>query len=140
MHEDLNRKDEPKVVGSTDRAFGLVMAGFFAIVAAWPLLSGAEPRWWSLAVASGFALFALVAPKALAPLNRLWMAFGLLLHRVTNPIFLGVIFFLAVMPMGLLMRALGKDLLRLKIDKSAPSYWIGREPPGPPPGTMNRQF
>jgi len=140
MHEDLSRKDPAKVQGSSDRAFGLVMAGFFAIISAWPLLDGETPRWWAVAIAGSLALLAFLLPRTLAPLNRAWMAFGLLLHKITNPLFLGVIFFLAVMPMGLLMRALGKDLLRTKIDKSAKSYWLMREPPGPPPGTMNRQF
>jgi len=116
------------------------MAAFFAIVGAWPMFGGSEPFWWSVAVAGVFAFAALVRPAALAPLNRLWTAFGLLLHRITNPLFLGVIFFLAILPTALILRALGKDLLRIRLDKSAPTYWIKREPPGPPPATMTRQF
>ena len=34
----------------------------------------------------------------------------------------------------------GKDLLRLKRDPAASSYWIPREPPGPPPETMRNQY
>lgn len=44
------------------------------------------------------------------------------------------------MPIGLIMRARGKDLLRLKFDRAARSYWIERDPPGPPPETMRKQF
>jgi hypothetical protein len=42
--------------------------------------------------------------------------------------------------MGLFMRMLGKDLLRLKYDPDARSYWILREPPGPEKDSLHRQF
>ena len=66
--------------------------------------------------------------------------FGLLLHRVTNPLLMGLVFFLAVTPTAFIMRLMGKDPLRLRIDRSAKSYWIDREPPGPEPDTMRNQF
>ena len=37
---------------------------------------------------------------------------------------MGIIFFLAVTPTGIIMRLLGKDLLRQKLNKSKKSYWI----------------
>jgi hypothetical protein len=49
-------------------------------------------------------------------------------------------FFAVMLPIGLLLRWRGKDLLRLKLDPAAPSYWIEREPPGPPPDTMRNQY
>ena len=45
-----------------------------------------------------------------------------------------------VLPTGLVMRAMGKDLLRLKRQPGADSYWIVRQPPGPMPETMKDQF
>jgi len=129
-----------KSVGS-DRTFGIVFACFFAVAGLWPLVARAEsPRIWALALALLFAVIAAIAPAMLAPLNRLWLKFGELLHRVINPIVIGLIYCLAVVPVGLLMRALGKDILRLKLDPSAASYWIPREPPGPAVGSMSKQF
>ena len=61
-----------------------------------------------------FLAATLFYPAALKPLNRLWLRFGLLLHKVVNPIVMGFVFFGAVLPTGLIMRALGKDLLRRK--------------------------
>lgn len=55
-----------------------------------------------------------------------------------NPLVLGFLFFAAVTPMGLAMRALGKDPLRRRFDRAAATYWIRRDPPGP--GPMSRQF
>jgi len=83
---------------------------------------------------------AMLAPTLLAPLNRLWTRFGLLLHRIVSPVVLGIMFFLVVTPMGLLMRAFGKDPLRLRFEKDLPSYWINRNPPGPAPDTLDHQF
>ena len=76
----------------------------------------------------------------LAPFNALWFRFGLLLHRVVSPVILALLFFTTVAPVGLLMRAFGKDPLRLKKDRAADSYWILREPPGPSPESMKQQF
>ena len=71
-------------------------------------------------------MVAWLSPAALAPLNRVWTRFGLLLHRIVSPVVLGVMFFVVVTPMGLVMRALGKDPLRLRFDREARSYWIDR--------------
>ncbi len=139
MHEDLGR--ERAVKASSDRSFGLVMAGFFAVVALWPVLHPPHiPRWWALGVATAFALVGLAWPERLAVLNRLWTRLGLLLSRVVTPIVLGLVFYVTVTPIGLAMRMLGKDPLRLRPSPDAKSYWIVREPPGPSAPSMTRQF
>jgi hypothetical protein len=53
---------------------------------------------------------------------------------------MGFIFYSTVTPIGLLLRAFGKDLLNLRFDRAAKTYWIDRRPPGPLPDTMRRQF
>jgi hypothetical protein len=137
-HENFWR-DEIVSSGS-DRSFGLVMAAAFAVFAllnwwhvgrAWPVLA---------VVAMFFLMAALYIPAALNPLNRAWLKLGLLLHKLISPIVIGVVFYGTVLPTGLIMRALGKDLLRLKLQPEAESYWIVRRPPGPAPKTMEDQF
>ena len=124
----------------SNRSFGLVFAVFFAIIGLWPAIHAAPVRWWALAVAAAFAGVAFLAPRLLQPLNRLWFAFGMLLHHVVNPIVMAAMFYCAILPTALLLRALGKDLLRLKRDPGAASYWIPRQPPGPEAGSMKKQF
>ncbi|MDP6390627.1 MAG: SxtJ family membrane protein [Alphaproteobacteria bacterium] len=138
MHEDLARHHA--VETSSDRSFGLVFAAVFAVIGLWPLVDGGAPRWWAIGVAAAVAAAAALRPAVLAPLNRLWTRFGLLLHRIVNPLVMGLLFFLVVTPTGLLMRLFGKDLLRLRRDAAAASYWIERDPPGPAPDTMKNQF
>lgn len=137
-HEDLTR--EEKIEGSSDRSFGFVFAAVFLVIAAWPLFGGHAPRWWALLASAAFAGVAVLVPSILAVPNRWWMKLGLLMGKVVSPIALGLLFYGVFSPMGILMRVMGKDPLRLKKDDKAESYWIPRVPPGPPPGSMTNQF
>ena len=137
-HEDLNRQED--VEGSSDRSFGVVFACVFLIIAAWPLLQSGAPRWWAAGVAAVFAVVALARPALLAPLNSIWMKFGILLGKIVAPIALGILFFVIITPLAMVMRLVGKDPLSLKQDNQANSYWVKREPPGPPPNSMTNQF
>jgi hypothetical protein len=100
----------------------------------------AGPRWWALAIAVGFLAAAFLAPTILRPLNKAWFRIGLLLNHVVSPVVLGMLYVVAFVPMGLFLRAAGKDPLRLKRNSAAHSYWIARDPPGPAPGSMRKQF
>jgi hypothetical protein len=138
-HETLDRDDDVKP--GSERGFGLVMAAAGTVIAAFQAWGGAW-RWaavW-LAVAAAFAALALVRPALLAPLNRLWFRFGLLLHKVVSPLVMGLIFFAVVTPIGLLMRLLGQRPLALGFDKAAASYWTPRADGRPEPGAMRRQY
>ncbi|MGB9129552.1 MAG: SxtJ family membrane protein [Thiobacillus sp.] len=137
-HEDLSRAQTVKK--SSDRFFGLTFFAVFLIIALLPLLSRGSIQPVALGLALAFLAVSLIAPAWLAPLNRLWLKFGELLHRITSPIILGIMFFGVITPVGWLMRRAGKDLLRMKFDREAPSYWIKREPPGPDKTSLKRQF
>ena len=125
-------------VGS-ERGFGFVFAAVFAVFSLWPLTGSGAVRIWALAVAALFLATALARPNILRPLNRVWFRFGLLLGRIVSPIVMAVVFSVAITPTALIMRALGKDLLRLKFDPDAESYWIRRADDGPM-GSMKDQF
>jgi predicted membrane metal-binding protein len=129
-----------KVAAGSDRQFGLVFAVVFAIIAIWPLPFGGSVRGWAAIIAAVFLGVALFSPRLLSPLNRVWHYFGLALHHIINPLLMGIIYCLAVVPTALVLKVCGKDLLRLKLEPDARSYWVVREPPGPPPSTMSRQY
>lgn len=161
-HETFSRHEEPQ--GSSDRSFGLVFAAFFLILAtldyfsklppflkfavpaecpfltAHPELASHALSWLFAAISVVFLFFALVFPKALAPLNWVWTRFGQLLHKLVSPIILGLLFFVVFTPIGILMRLFGADPLRLRFDAKAESYWIERRPPGPAPDSLKDQF
>jgi len=139
MHEDFRRSE--RVKRSSDRSFGRVMAAAFVVVGVLPLVHEPyQPRWWALAIAAIFAVAAQWWPATLAPLNYVWLKFGLLLHKIVSPVILGLLFYTTVLPIGLLIRVFGKDPLHLRRDPAAQSYWIARDPPGPSPESMSQQF
>lgn len=139
MHEHT-QKHIAEIKKSSDRAFGLVFCIVFGIFAFYPILGGGSVRAWALIIAGVFLLLALATPVILAPVNRLWMKFGELLHHIVSPVALGIVFYVAVLPTGLILRLLGKDPLRLQLNPDAASYWIKREPPGPSAESLNNQF
>src|SRR5262245_20528258 len=123
-HESFAREDHTQA--GYERSFGIVMAVLFALLAAlnlwhegrvWPYLAG---------LAALFLAAAYLWPASLKPLNKLWFRFGLLLHAVVSPLIMGLLFYVAVWPTGVVMRAMGRDLLRLKREPDSDSYWIVR--------------
>jgi hypothetical protein len=146
IDQTLARRDDAEM--GSDRSFGLVFASVFALIGTWPALGLGWPprldpsalRLWSLALAAGFLAAALLYPSLLHGLNRLWFAFGSLLGRVMSPVIMGLLFVVAVVPTALVMRLVGRDLLRLKIDRQSKSYWLVRDPPGPARDSMSNQF
>jgi hypothetical protein len=122
-HETLWRPDEARV--ASNRSFGLTFAGAFAALGAISLWRGGLARGaWELGLAVGFLTVAALAPGVLAPLNRAWAWIGRGLNGVVSPLLIIVLFYGVVTPVGLAMRALGKDPLRLRRDPQASSYWI----------------
>ena len=126
---------------SSPRQFGFVFAAFFVILGLSPwLLHHEQVRVWALAAASIVALVAVVAPSFLAPVDRRWRQIGLILHHVTNPVFMAFIYFVGFVPIGVAIRLSGRELLRMKREPNAESYWIARTPPAIVPRSMSRQF
>ena len=136
-HEDLTRVQEAR--GSGNRSFGFVFAAAFLLIALWPLLSAAGVRWWAAIASAAFLVAAVVAPSVLAIPNRLWQRLGELLNRIVSPVVLGILFYALFTPVGVIRRLFGADPLRLRRSQ-AESYWIKRDPPGPAPESMSRQF
>jgi hypothetical protein len=129
---------DEEVVGPSDRSFGAVFTVVFSLIGLLPLWRGAGPRWWAVGVAVVIGLLAVLWPRALAPANRIWLRIGLLLHRIVNPVVMGVVFYLVVTPFGLVMRRRRKGMTALlRPDKDATTYWLPRNDASSP---LNQQF
>lgn len=137
-HESFQREEAIRLPSS--RSFGLGGGVIFLIIGLYPLYGGGGVRPWALVIASAWTVLALAAASVLTPLLRAWMRFGLLLNRIVNPIVLGVMFYLVVLPMGLALRLVRRTSLRQGFNATAASYWETRTPPGPKPESLERQF
>jgi hypothetical protein len=108
----------------SDRKFGWTFAAVF-------LLIGAVYHPWMIALAGLIAVVTLTRAEWLAPAKHAWMKLGDLLGKIVSPIVMGVIYFGIFTPVGIVMRLAGRDALSLRLDKSLPTYWVRRDPPGP---------
>jgi len=107
------------------RSFGL-MTGAIALflfgVAPW-FISGKLHR-WPFVIAAVLWLPALLFPPVLEPVYRGWMKFGHVMGWINTRIILGIMFCLVIATIGLVMKVLGKDPMRRKLDSSLESYRI----------------
>jgi hypothetical protein len=119
----------------SNRKFGLLFFVVFGLAAGYAWWRGAASFPVFVALSVAFLVVSLVAPGVLRPLNRAWMAFALLLHKVTSPIILGVMFFGLFAPWACLP-APARPLARFDRGRS---YWIP-VPPGPAGETRNQSL
>jgi hypothetical protein len=118
-----------EVESGSEKSFGIVFTIVFLLVGLYPLVNNKDILLWALITALIFFLLAYMAPKVLALPNKLWFKFGLALGAVVAPVVMALVYFTTVVPIGLIMRLMGKDMLRQKLDKNAKTYWIERDQP-----------
>ena len=129
----------PRLSAGELRRFGLTLAAAFAVLGGlvfWRGHGAVAMGLWGLAGILG--LGALLVPSWLGPVERVWMSFALALSKVTTPIFMGIVYFLVILPIGWVMRRLGRD--PLAPPGTDESYWV---PHGSQTGghsDMRRQF
>ena len=121
---------------SSNKSFGILFFIVFALISIWPLIQGGSLRIWPIPIAILFLLLGLIDSKLLSPLNVVWVKFGELLGRIIAPVVMAIIYFFIITPIGLFMRLIGKDLLKIKFSNRQ-SYWTKREKNI---GPMKRQF
>ena len=113
----------------SEKSFGIVFGIVFVLITLYPLLEGGYPLLWTVVVAFFLLLSAYCAPFLLILPNRLWFKFGIALGTVVTPVVMGLVYIFTVVPVSLVMRLVGKDLLQKKIDPSVRTYWIERKEP-----------
>jgi hypothetical protein len=128
---------ESEIKPPSERSAGLLFATVAVIVA---VLWRDSPTvlWVALGMAAVLAAVSLMAPVLLRPINIVWFQFGLLLHRVVNPIIMFAVFAAVFVPAGAIMR-LWRDPLRSKRTTGA-SYWIERKKSEDTEESMTNQF
>ena len=115
-----------KIKLPSNRNFGVVFFIVFLIIALWPLLKGENLRLWAFTISLLFLILGLLNAKILTPLNKMWIKFGEILGNIISPLVMGIIFFGIVTPIGLFLKLIGKDVLKLKKDKKN-TYWIEKD-------------
>ena len=111
------------------RQFGWVFGAALAALSglAWYKDSPAFP--YLLGAGALIALVGTVLPPALRYIYFIWMTIGIILGTIMTALILTVVFIVAIIPIGLVMKIIGRDPMHRQLDREAPTYWISREPP-----------
>ena len=115
-----------KIPIGSEKNFGFVFSLVFLIISIYLWWNASEIYPFVLLVSFSFLFLAFFYPNYLKLANKAWFKFGLLLGMIVWPIVMGIIFFLTVTPTGIIMRLLGKDILKKKKIR-LDSYWINKE-------------
>ncbi len=79
------------------------------------------------AVSLVFYSWAWIHPPSLKPVYDKWMGAAHFIGFIISNVILSILYIIAFVPAGIVIRLLQKDLLNQKIDHKASSYWIIRE-------------
>jgi hypothetical protein len=128
-----------RLTAADGRKFGVTVGTAF-------LLFGAIAYWRgkhrTAMVLSGLGALLLVAgiavPTSLGPVERAWMGLALLISKVTTPLFMGIVYFIVLMPIGLVRRLSGKS--PIVPPTRAASRWEPHTPAVAVGESMERQF
>jgi len=137
LREDIKQL---KTDTATLRKFGLVVGGVFVLIGLlflWRHPNRTPYFGWPGGV---LMMAGAVLPRALKWVYVGWMSLAFVLGFVMAHVILILLFYLTIAPIGLMARLFGKDFLRLKLDRTAASYWIPRERKSRSPAEYERQF
>ena len=125
------------------RKFGLAVGGVFLGIALFSLYRKRvpTPTLFFLGPVGALLIFTgLLVPKALAPVERVWMRLAAVLGWINTRILLGVVFFFVLFPVSLVMRMLRKDPLDRSWQEKEPTYWKTYSSDSTLPDRYQRQF
>ena len=108
---------------SSSKSFGYLFFGIFLALAVWVYVKNQNLNFWLIGTSLVFLVLTLIKSKLLDVLNDLWIKFGELLGKIVAPIVMSIVFFLIVTPIGLVLKIVKKDLLKLKFNNDK-SYWV----------------
>ncbi|HNX76039.1 MAG TPA: SxtJ family membrane protein [Candidatus Rifleibacterium sp.] len=119
------------------RNFGLLVGAVMLLLALWPWHLQLSTRIGAACAAALLVFPALVRPGLLFWPCRVWSMFGYALGWVNTRLILGLLYFLAIFPIGMLLRMTGRAPLKLKFESGSSTY---REQPEESAGNLNEQF
>ncbi|HEX4333758.1 MAG TPA: SxtJ family membrane protein [Usitatibacter sp.] len=108
---------------ATLRKNGFVFACAFALLA---FGARREPALAAVLFAAGLATLAvaIAKPALLERPTRVWLRLGAAMHKVVNPIVLGVLYVVLIIPAGIMRRIAAGDAMKRRKDPALRTYWV----------------
>ena len=136
MAHDVPARLKGPYTAAAGRKFGFTVGIAFLVLAGIAFWRGHPTTLRVLGSLGGVLVLAgLIVPTMLGPVEKGWMKFALLLSKVTTPIFMGIVYFVVITPMGILRRAIGRNAL---IARGTTTVWATRDLQVS--SDLNRQF
>ncbi|MCH9688926.1 MAG: hypothetical protein K0V04_46260 [Deltaproteobacteria bacterium] len=114
--------------------FGLMFLAFFGLIGGvvWWRFE-AQNLAYGLWGAAGVIVAAYYAVPALQkPIYLGWLYAAYPIGWVISHVVMGIIYYVVITPIALVFKAMGRDALERKIDKSAKTYWVEHKTGGDP--------
>lgn len=128
-----------RLTAAEGRNFGVTLGLAFLTLGAIALWRGKHMLGPVLLALGGVLLTAgLVVPTMLGPVERAWMGLGHLMSRVTQPVFMAVVYFVVISPFGFARRRLGSPMQ--PSPERLASRWEPHVPAVDGVARMERQF
>jgi hypothetical protein len=122
------------------REFGLLVGGVLCGLGLLLLWKGKESYLYFLAFGLWLVSTGAFAPNVLKLLQKAWMTLAILMGWVMTRVLMTVLFYLAITPIGLFLRLMGKDLLDEKLEPGQKSYWKIRPEATRVPADYEKQY
>ena len=114
--------------GKTElRSFGVTIGIILLLVAGFLFYKEKESFQIFLYISGTFIGLGLIIPIILKPIYIVWMVFAVVLGWFMTRFILSLLFYVIITPIGLIMRAFGKDFLDIKKQAAQGSYWNPRD-------------
>ena len=111
----------------TVRKFGIIFSIILLAIAGWMWYKNNSLWTWFGSGAAVMALLAIFLTTVLVPLYKGMTVFAIIIGFFVSKVIITLMFIVFFVPIGLIFRVLGKDLLDKKINKNAASYWLKKE-------------
>ena len=124
----------------SNRQFGVFCTSIFAVIGFYfYIIENEIGLGISLGIGVSFLAATLIKSNLLIPINKAWFRFGMILGRIFNPLIIGGLYFLLILPLAMFMRAIQRDALRLHTAKSK-EKWVARDTTRIDPESFKNQY
>jgi len=111
----------------SNKNFGFIFSGIFAAITVYCLVFKEYLPTLLIYISIAFFITAILFPRMLGPLNKLWFFFGQKIGSIISKIIMFIIYSLTIVPIGLIFKVLKKDILNIKMNPKSKSYWVEKE-------------
>ncbi len=123
LEEIRNIKSDKKEL----KKFGITIGGALLIISVFLFIYEKPSAPYFMGSGLAFQIIAQIFPILFLPIQKIWMAFSVVMGFVMTRVILALLFYIIITPISFISKIFGKDFLSLRIEKDKKSYWNLRD-------------